>query len=587
MPEATRIGDLRRLESDLRVAAAKLDVGLAVTIRPKHDLQVTTQRDGAEPEDHELRDSDLEASARRQIWIEIAGVAEIAVAGGAEDARQQMDQLERRWQNEAVPLLKLADATTLDQLVQIVGDTEGRKREIDEARREAAGLELRIGDQPDWAGIIAERQAQSAAAEKQLGDADRAKLEKAARKFGLADVAAVEKRLEVLRAKQTGLTATHNSLATQLAVDQATQAEKQKSLQSAREELRRAESGIEGNWQESQRTINRRQVEIAAELLTIQAEIDGLAAAEHRGVGEAQRALEDRKQELAAAEDAHRKALEILGKAREDRAAHEGGLKVLREAAAKLDENAAREAVAQVEAELQSIPAPDPPVTEDRRAEARERVEIACTHLKQVEDQILAKRGALQQVGGDVARQRAEEAQAQLEAAKLKERETEIEFGAWELLRQTLREAEEEESGHLGRLLAGPIASRISDLTAGRYSRLALGPGLETQGVFAAGDDRDVSLLSVGTKDQLSTVLRLTIAEQLKSTIVLDDQLTQSDASRMTWLREFLVQIAATIQIVVFTCRRGDYSASQDGNGAVRYIDLANVIDRSHDESRV
>jgi len=70
----------------------------------------------------------------------------------------------------------------------------------------------------------------------------------------------------------------------------------------------------------------------------------------------------------------------------------------------------------------------------------------------------------------------------------------------------------------LGPLLSGPIASRFSQLTGGRYSKLALGPGLESQGIFAAGDDRDISLLSVGAKDQLSTVLRLTIAEQLKST---------------------------------------------------------------------
>ena len=581
LPDTARINELRRLEGDRRVAAAKLDVGLAVTVRPKRDLQLTIQRDGGQPEDHEVRDSDLEASARSEIWLEIEGVAEIAFAGGADDARQQMDHLERRWQAEAVPLLKLADATTLDQLVQIVNDTERRKREIQDARLASAQFEQRIGDQLDWAGIIAERKAQLVAAEKQLADADRVKLDKAARKLGVGDVAAVEKRLETLRAKHTGLIAIRNDLVTQLAGDQGRQAEKQQSLESARVELSRAESGIGGNWQESQQEIRRRQVEIANELRTVQAEIDGLTAAEDRGVAEAQKVLEKRKQELAAAEQAHRKSAEELSRACLTQAAAEGELKILREAAAKLDENAARQAVARVEAELQAIAAPEPPVTEQRLAEARERVGTAGAHFKQIEDEIHAKRGALQQVGGDVSRQRAEEAQAQLDAAKQRERESELEFDAWELLRQTLRDAEEEESGHLGRLLAGPIASRISDLTAGRYSKLALGPSLETLGVFVAGDDRNVSLLSVGTKDQLSTVLRLTIAEQLKSTIVLDDQLTQSDASRMLWLRDFLVQIAANIQVIVFTCRRGDYLPNGGGNAAVRSIDLVQVIDRS------
>ncbi len=581
LPDTARINDLRRLESDRRVAAARLDVGLAVTVRPKRGLRLTIQRDGAELEEHDLRDSAFEASARSQIWFEIDGIAEISLAGGADDARHQMDHLERRWQAEAAPLLKLAEAVTLEQLVQIVNDAEQRKREIHNAHQAVAQLEQRIGDQRDWAALITEGKAQVAASEKQLADADRVKLERAAVKSGLADVAAVEKRLEVLRSKHASLIGSRNDLATQLKVDQARQTDLQKSLDSDRDELARAESSIDGNWQDGKGEITGRQVEIANELCAIQTEIDGLEAAVDRGVAEAQKASEDRKQELEAAEEAHRRATGALSKAREERAADEGGLKIRRESAAKLDENAARQAVGQVEAELQSIPAPDPLVTEQHLAEARERVETTCAHLEQIEKEILEKRGALQQVGGDVSRQHAEEAQAQLDAAKHNERETELEFEAWQLLRSTLREAEEEESGHLGRMLAGPIASRISDLTAGRYSKLALGPSLETQGIYVAGDDRDVSLLSVGTKDQLSTLLRLTIAEQLGSTIVLDDQLTQSDASRMLWLRDFLVQIAASIQVVVFTCRAGDYLLDGGGSTAVRSIDLVKVIDRS------
>jgi len=35
---------------------------------------------------------------------------------------------------------------------------------------------------------------------------------------------------------------------------------------------------------------------------------------------------------------------------------------------------------------------------------------------------------------------------------------------------------------------------------------------------------------------QLSTIFRLSLAEQLQSAVMLDDQLTQSDAQRMAWL---------------------------------------------------
>lgn len=180
-----------------------------------------------------------------------------------------------------------------------------------------------------------------------------------------------------------------------------------------------------------------------------------------------------------------------------------------------------------------------------------------------------------------MSRQRHEEAVAQLETAKHREHEAELDYSAWDLLRKTLREAEQEESSHLGRLLAGPIASRFSELTSGRYGKLALGPTLEMQGISVAGDDRNVSLLSVGTKDQLSTVLRLTIAEQLKSSIVLDDQLTQSDVFRMQWLREFLLRIAANIQVIVLTCRPENYLPNGAGVPGVQLVELVHVIESS------
>jgi DNA repair exonuclease SbcCD ATPase subunit len=581
LPDSAQLAELRRLSSDMRVAAANLNVGLSVTVRPKHELRLTVQRDGAQPEDYELRDSDLETSARRQIWLDIEGIAEIAFTGGAEDARQESERLERRWQIEAAPLLKLADATTLEQLAQMVDDTERRKREIQQALDVATQFEQRISDQPDWASMLEERKEHLTAVEKELGDADRGKLETAARKLGLGDAASAEKRLGILRTKHTGLIDAQNKFATELAVAQTQETGYRKELAAAREDLGRAESSVEGNWQERKREIASRQADVASELHKIHAELESLSAAEDRSVAEAQKTLEDRKRELAAAEDAHRDVAEELGKACLTQATAEGELKILRASAAMLDENAAHQAVAQIEAELQSIPAPDPPVTEQRLTEARDRLEEARTQFDEVERDAHAKRGALQQVGGDVSRQHAAEAEEQLERAKRQERETELELEAWDLLRQTLREAEQEESGHLGRLLAGPIASRFSGLTTGRYGKLALGPSLETQGIFVAGDDRDVGLLSVGTKDQLSTVLRLTIAELLKSTIVLDDQLTQSDPTKMLWLRDFLMQIAATVQVIVFTCRPVDYLSNGTGHAAVRSTELTQIIERS------
>jgi uncharacterized protein YhaN len=138
----------------------------------------------------------------------------------------------------------------------------------------------------------------------------------------------------------------------------------------------------------------------------------------------------------------------------------------------------------------------------------------------------------------------------------------------------------------LGKALGGPVAQRFGELTSGRYNRFALGPNLEAQGIEASGEDHSISALSIGTRDQLSTIFRLSLAEQLQSTVLLDDQLTQSDHERLKWLRGLLKQLAATIQIVVFTCRPDDYLLSEElaqsstsaRDSCIRSIDLLDIL---------
>jgi uncharacterized protein YhaN len=98
--------------------------------------------------------------------------------------------------------------------------------------------------------------------------------------------------------------------------------------------------------------------------------------------------------------------------------------------------------------------------------------------------------------------------------------------------------------------------------------------------------------MSVGTREQLSTLYRLSLAEYLKTTVVLDDQLVQSDDTRMDWFRALLVEKARNFQIIVFTCRPDDYlsrkamvpagkNSNQDTQaGFVRAVDLARAVQR-------
>ena len=74
---------------------------------------------------------------------------------------------------------------------------------------------------------------------------------------------------------------------------------------------------------------------------------------------------------------------------------------------------------------------------------------------------------------------------------------------------------------------------------------------------MVSGAMRPTEQISVGTREQLSTLYRLSLAEYLGSTIVLDDQLVQSDDNRMDWFRALLAEKARNFQILVFTCRPG------------------------------
>ncbi len=71
---------------------------------------------------------------------------------------------------------------------------------------------------------------------------------------------------------------------------------------------------------------------------------------------------------------------------------------------------------------------------------------------------------------------------------------------------------------------------------------------------------------------------------------MLDDLLVQSDHTRMDWFRDLLVDKAQAFQIIVMTCRPGDYltpvemastgaHTSADA-GFVRVIDLGRTIQR-------
>jgi DNA repair protein SbcC/Rad50 len=179
-------------------------------------------------------------------------------------------------------------------------------------------------------------------------------------------------------------------------------------------------------------------------------------------------------------------------------------------------------------------------------------------------------------------------------AAETRERELEVDANAWLLLRDTLREVENEEGAHLGRALAIPVTARFEELTAGRYRGLRFDAALKAEALEAistsAGGDEVLEALSVGTRDQLAALVRLTIADQIKSTIVLDDHLVHTDPTRLLWFRDVLHRTAVNTQVIVLTCRGEDYLSGSDlpvdgvstdlAGGTIRAINMARALTR-------
>jgi hypothetical protein len=86
--------------------------------------------------------------------------------------------------------------------------------------------------------------------------------------------------------------------------------------------------------------------------------------------------------------------------------------------------------------------------------------------------------------------------------------------------------------------------------------------------------------------------LRVCIAEHLRSAIVLDDHLSQSDPARVDWFNAILRTAARQVQIILITCRPSEVltpdelpadgqAALSVAGGLVRVVDLTRIITRS------
>lgn len=218
-------------------------------------------------------------------------------------------------------------------------------------------------------------------------------------------------------------------------------------------------------------------------------------------------------------------------------------------------------------------------------ASAREAHELSAKQLHDCEGRLNAAKGQLHLVGGHAVAERLARQEEIVAMARQEYEDRELtERAALHLLNE-IKAAEAEATSNLGRTLAGPVTEMLKQLTGGRYGAIEFATDLTAGGISAAGATREMESLSVGTREQIATLVRLAIAAQLQTALVLDDQLVHSDTERLQWFRDRLCASARDRQhqIVVITCRPGDYLPPEGADIAdpVHVVDLSTVVDAS------
>jgi DNA repair exonuclease SbcCD ATPase subunit len=146
----------------------------------------------------------------------------------------------------------------------------------------------------------------------------------------------------------------------------------------------------------------------------------------------------------------------------------------------------------------------------------------------------------------------------------------------------------EERKAVLEKEIFRPLGERIAHNFArlvGEDFRVSLDDGLllDVRARTARDEFEPVTVnpLSYGTREQLSFLLRLAVAESLSENglklMVLDDSFVNSDDARFAALMNIIREKAGAIQFLIFSCKETEYGR-ETGDAVV--IDLAGALRR-------
>lgn len=589
------LAELRELEGQLSVARARSEVGLRLQLGLPAGRSVTLSVDGAAEQALTATARPLVTRARSQLRARLGDGIELEATAGDPELLAKVEALAARWAALAEPHLLAAQVADLEALSQRAERAQADLEAARSARREAESLLARAAEKRELGAELELCEERAEQRRLELGEVS-GELLAELDALGAGWEAALSRRVATAEREQRELQAALVSGAATLARRSAAlasaEAARELALSRHRQEL--GELGIvlgceaSGVRLEEQLGGVEREVALAAASLAEQesrfrAQLCTAERARDALLGRLAAARAEEQGALAASRDASERELGLAAQLQERRRHVDPSAL----AAAQREHERAQSALAG----LPELPA----VTPEALARSRAELERETARLGQLLADLRRAEGALGQVGGDVVRERETQTREALERQRLLELDLERDYEAYRLLADTLRSAENEQGAHLGRALSAPVTERFARLTEGRYGSVGLDTALGLEGILVAGQLRPYRELSEGTQEQLATILRLAIAEQIETALVLDDHLAQTHRERVAWFRDALRQSAQRIQILILTARPEDYLSAEElraadpadaasgGNDTrmIRSVDLEQVIQRA------
>jgi DNA repair protein SbcC/Rad50 len=587
VPAADTLGPMRRLGNDIAGARGALNVGLVVTVKPSRPIDIRAKKDGTAVKPAAPGET-LEVEANAEIDIDIGDIANVRIRGGQRDAQQKVEAMEVRWRSEVEPHLRAANVEDLEGLSEKIAEAEALDASLTAKDVELQSLQEDIDSLADSMQKLDEALKRKKACSAALGHVSLETLLPDLATLGAEPSHTLRERRQhaakdieqaLAKVHQAGIAhtlaeeRTKNSTSALNAAVVARDAALVTFSEGVAAALSDAQAKLAGALDEQQK--------VAAELASLESTIAAQNERVEAAIREARAIAEQAQAGLDGASTVRTNAITAyalqVGRLEELRRLREA--EDLATAESKLKSTSDRQA---------TLPVPERIVTEADLTVARDAKTTAESELSATQREIERTHGALEQVGGAVARERLRDAVDAFELAEQQEREIEADYDAWSLLLDQMKQADAAQASNLGQTLAPAIAGRFEALTQRRYESVRLTAQLGTEGVVVAGAVKSTQRISVGTREQLSTLYRLALAEYLSTTVVLDDQLVQSDGTRMDWFRALLAEKARGFQIVVFTCRPDDYlkASAKTPKGKSVHVDTDSGFVRAIDVGR-